>query len=245
MNRKCFPERNRRSTAAAATPYPAGRRFWIVLLAVLLLAACVPAVDLKALTPLPTVEGAVPLWVATEALDALTTFRYLTDGEVTSDGNVGRYHVEGIYQHEGRAWRARCTVDAAGQEAALEIYSTESRLWWSAPGANDWQAVTRWPAFRQIAEDSGPFAYWPVPVEYQPGVPQPETRQVDGLACRDYLFQPLDTSREATLRLCLTPDTSVPLRMEYTAQEKERRIHVVREFVDLNDATIVVPSPFE
>lgn len=215
------------------------------LLASLLLTACASAGNFTALTPLPTVEGAIPLVTATDALDALLTFRYVTEGEVVSASGESRYHVEGMYQREGRAWRAHCTLIANGQEAALEIYSTESRLWWSAPGSDEWQAVTRWPAFRQIAEDSGPFAYWPVPIEYLPGVPQKETRQVDGLACGDYLFKPYDAAKDAELRLCLTPDTSIPLRMEYVLREGGRQIHVVREFVDLDDPQIVVPSPFE
>jgi len=220
------------------------RIFLILFLAMLGLTACRsgnPAV----LAPLPTVEGAVSLFAATDALDALQTFRYVTDGEVTSQEGTSVYHVEGIYQQLGRAWRSLCTFTAAGQEASLEIYSTESRLWWSVPGSDDWQAVTRWPAFRQIAEDSGPFAYWPVPIEYQPGAPQPERRQVDGLACQDYLFLPREVSKDAELRLCLTVDTTIPLRMEYLMREKGRRIHVVREFTDINDPEIVVPSPFE
>ncbi len=208
------------------------------------LAACASGVPL-ALTPAPTVEGAVPLFVATEALDSLATFRYVTEGEVISDEGAGTYRVEGSYQQEGRAWRALCTFAVAGQEATIEVYSTESRLWWSVPGLNEWQAVTRWPAFRQIAEDSGPFAYWPVPIEYQAGVPQDATRQIDTLACREYLFRPLDVTRDAELRLCLTPDTGIPLRMEYILREKQRRIHVAREFVDINDAEIAVQSPFE
>lgn len=215
------------------------------VLAGLWLTACLSAGDFAALTPLPTVEGAVPLITATNALDALTAFRYVTDGEVVAESGESVYHVEGMYQREGRAWRAQCTLVANGQEAALEIYSTESRLWWSAPGSNDWQAITRWPAFRQIAEDSGPFAYWPVPIEYLPGVPQAETRQVDDLACSEYLFKPYDHAKDAELRLCLTPDTSIPLRMEYVLRERGREIHVVREFVDINDPQIVVPSPFE
>ncbi len=218
--------------------------FLALLFLTLALTACV-SVNPAVLTPLPTVEGAVSLFAATEALDALTTFRYRTDGEVTSREGMSTYHVEGAYQQDGRAWRALCTFIAAGQEATIEIYSTESRLWWSVPGSDDWQAVTRWPAFRQIAEDSGPFAYWPVPIEYQPGVPQPERRQVDGLACQDYLFHPVETSKDAELRLCLTADTTVPLRMEYLVRERGRQIHVVREFVDINDPGIVVPSPFE
>ncbi len=209
------------------------------------LTACVSAGNFTALTPLPTMEGAIPLMIATEALDSLTTFRYVTDGKVVAASGESVYHVDGMYQREGRAWRAHCTLIANGQEAALEIYSTESRLWWSAPGSDEWQAVTRWPAFRQVAEDSGPFAYWPVPIEYLPGMPQAETRQVDGLACSDYLFKPYDGSKDAELRLCLTPDTSVPLRMEYVLRERGRQIHVVREFVDINDPQMVVPSPFE
>lgn len=213
-------------------------------LVILTLTACTSG-DPTALTPLPTVEGAVSLFEATEALDALKTFRYRTDGEVTSSEGMSTYHVEGAYQQNGRAWRSLCTFVAAGQEAALEIYSAESRLWWSIPGADDWQAVTRWPAFRQIAEDSGPFAYWPVPIEYQDGVPQPERRQIDGLACQDYLFHPREAAKDAELRLCLTADTTIPLRMEYVLREKRRQIHVVREFVDINEPGIVILSPFE
>lgn len=210
-------------------------------LLLVLLVSCVP---ITALTPLPTIEGAIPLEIVTEALDALPSFRYATSGEIISEAGSSTYQVEGVYVHEGRAWRAQTKLSVPGQEAELEIYSTESRLWWAAPGSNDWQAISRWPAFRQIAEDSGPFAYWPNPLEFQPGLPQPQARQIDNLACNDYLFKPVDPSRNVELRLCITPDTSIPLRMEYLAIEKKVQIHVVREFTHIADPGNIVLNPF-
>jgi len=186
------------------------------------------------------------------ALNGLSNFRYRTTQEFTDTRKAFAYYSEGLYVQLNQAWRAK--FGEIGEEPFVEFlfHPSIGETLLKGGDMTMWFPVSWDEASEEMARDSAPFAFWPdPPQEHRVGVLQPgSTRTVAGLECNEYLFTWTGSSdygeAEVQVRLCVTPEEMIPLRVHGIASlEDGTRLVRTLELSHINDPTNVVEPPEE
>lgn len=192
------------------------------------------------------------------ALNSLSSFRYVTDGEVrTPAGQPTTYHVEGTYIQDDQGWQTEWKWKAEDAQPVIEFLSIEDQTWFRDKEEPPWVDFSRFEDlfedFRPMVNEAGPFSLWPDASGLAGGVGVLQAgppRTVGGLQCNDYLFEgtkTTDTGAEVSQRasVCATPAEMLPLQIEITLENADKGVFVTvkRELSHINDPANLVESP--
>jgi len=179
------------------------------------------------------------------ALDGLSSFRYVTTEEIVTADKTGNYRMEGVYVQVNQAWQADFRNKPEDPEPLLQFWSMGGQTWQRLAVTHMWFLSADGDS---LVKGAAPFGNWPnqpkpqlAVLDLEPG----SSRSIAGMSCQDYVSEGVVQSDEgydveSQVRLCVTPNQSIPLRMELSMTGGGVRVHIVRELSHLDDPANVV-----
>jgi hypothetical protein len=183
------------------------------------------------------------------ALNGLSSFRYVTDVEMGDKDGLTTYRVEGVYLQASQAWQANWKWKPEDAQAIVEFLSIGGEAWmdWTpTDGVKTWLPSVFFGEAESMLKDAGPFANWPGASALPPAVLQPgSARTIAGVECQEYTSSAKVQGDQGTIydlqvRLCVTADHVIPLRLVSTAVSDDFRFVITRELSHLDDPANVV-----
>jgi hypothetical protein len=183
------------------------------------------------------------------ALNGLDSFRYATTAELGDTKSKSTYFINGVYKGTSQDWQADWRFKRDQDKPDFVWANVAGKTWGKIDGTIMWLPVGDDKDFLTMVDDANPFAMWPNYPNLRTGIRQTGTTQTVGdQKCQEYLFTAQLTSAQGgqadyQLRLCVTMDSRIPLRMAVKLTSGTFGLNFMRELSHLNDPANVVESP--